>query len=135
MIFVVERSLFQSFSIFKLIGNPKMLSSLTIARMAATLSSMVTVGILFLQRAVSVESIFFIPDCIVAFLLIASAISPQYLAVPFLLFSFGASAGVFLVAASNAIALGHSWVASVLGAVLSVVMLFLLLRNRSSINA
>lgn len=97
-------------------------NTVLVARLAAVALGVGTVGFLATGDGWRGDNPFLVPDLILSVLLVAAAFAPVALAVPALVFGFGLSAGVLGVSVATYAVDGRLGAASLVGAVVAVVM-------------
>ncbi|MBL7253284.1 hypothetical protein [Paractinoplanes lichenicola] len=106
------------------------MTALTIARTAAVLTAVGTVGYLFPAGLFRTDNIFLIPDLLLSLLLLLAAAAPARYAVTDLLCAFCFAGGVLVTAVSWYAVDGRVGPGALLGAVTSAVMAAVLIRRR-----
>ncbi|RZS45056.1 hypothetical protein EV193_101940 [Herbihabitans rhizosphaerae] len=102
----------------------------TIGRVSALVLSGGTFAFLFVNNSWRSDNLFLVPDLILCAVLVAAALTPRPRVQRALLFAFGLTAGVLMTSVASYAVDGRLGVASLIGAVLSVVAAALLARSR-----
>ncbi|WP_157552751.1 hypothetical protein [Jiangella gansuensis] len=100
------------------------------ARLVAAATSLVTFAYLFLHDSWRADNLFLVPDLLLCALLLAGAMTPTAWVVPVLSAGFALTAGVLVTSVSSYAVDGELGVPSLLGVLLSAVMVVLLARRQ-----
>lgn len=104
------------------------MNTLKTARIIAIALSVITFAFIFIHDNFRLDNIFFIPDMLLCVVLIVAALLPARLAVPLLIATYGAAAGIFSVSVASYAVRGEFGLASFIGIIISSVMAGLLTR-------
>lgn len=104
------------------------MKSLTIIRSVAIALGVITFAFFFIHDNFRLDNIFFIPDMLLCIALVVAALLPKNFAVPALMATFGAAAGIFSVSVASYAVRGEFGLASFIGILISLGMIGMLAR-------
>jgi hypothetical protein len=109
--------------------------TLRAVRVVAVALSVVTFAFFFVHDTFRTDNMFLVPDLVLCAALVVGALVPDRLAVPLLLATFGASAGIFLVSVASYAVRGAVGWASLAGVVIAVSMVGVLTRRTRTLES
>lgn len=104
------------------------MNGFTWVRVVAVALGLITFVFFFIHDTFRLDNIFLIPDVLLCLALVIGGISPQRVAAPVLLASFGGAAGIFGVSVASYAVRGELGAASIIGVVISLVMVVVISR-------